>query len=75
MNLRWRAFIANRTKQGSLETYFNSKAKQARLQLNEEPAFDKETETPVEATVEAKKLSTKKGTPAVMEIFNKPNDN
>ena len=42
-------FMENRKKQGSLDSFSCSKAKQPKLQLNEEPDKDKETGTPVEA--------------------------
>ena len=42
-------FIYGKKKQGSLDSFFCSKAKQPKLQLNEEPDKVKETGTPVEA--------------------------
>ena len=45
-----RLFMENRKKkQGSLDSFFCSKVKQPKLQLNEEPDKVKETGTPVEA--------------------------
>lgn len=50
MNISFaRLFMENRKKQGSLDSFFCSKAKQPKLQLNEEPDNVKETGTPVEA--------------------------
>jgi len=44
-----RVFMENRKKQGSLDSFFCSKAKQPKLKLNEEPDNLKEKGTPVEA--------------------------
>lgn len=50
MNISFaRLFMENRKKQGSLDSFFCSKAKQPKLQLNEEPDNVRETGTPVEA--------------------------
>ena len=44
-----RVFMENRKKQGSLDSFFCSKAKQPKFKLNEEPDNLKEKGTPVEA--------------------------
>ena len=50
MNISFaRLFMENRKKQGSLDSFLCSKAKEPKLQLNEEPDKVKETGTPVEA--------------------------
>ena len=50
MNISFaRLFMENRKKRGSLDSFLCSKAKQPKLQLNEEPDKVKETGTPVKA--------------------------
>ena len=55
--------------EGNQELYFNSKAKLPKSQLVKKQLLIKKQKRSIEATVEAKKLSTKKGILIVMKNF------